>query len=109
MTETTGRTTATENADAYLRRQTAFGDTIFRRSKAHRLARAMPSGLIHKKPGEDYSIERSEVIRWLVSQPQLQAYLFERMSTTGAIVFDAETRTWRGSDTPKIATTSEGC
>ena len=109
MNETADLTTAPAMTDAYLEQQTAFGDSIFRRSKAHKLARTMPAGLVHKWPGQAYDIERSQVIRWLVSQPQLQAYLFERMATGGAIVFDAETGIWRGSDTPEITAKNEGC
>jgi hypothetical protein len=69
----------------------------FKSSKAFEAASKMPTGLVHK-PDEDYDPAKSEVVAWLISQPEIQNYLFSKCNTTGALVFDQETKTWRGKD-----------
>ncbi len=69
----------------------------FRETICHAVARTMPS-LHHTLPGQEFSIEKSEVVRWLVSQPEIINYLTTKLASTGAIVYDNSTGTWRGAD-----------
>ena len=46
--------------------------------------------------GQPFDIAKSEVVGWLISQPEIQDWLFERLKESQAIVFDAATRTWSG-------------
>jgi hypothetical protein len=62
----------------------------------------MPAGLIHQYHGEPFTAERSEVLRWIAAQPTLLNYLLNKLRCTKAIVFDKETSTWRGADTPAL-------
>lgn len=69
----------------------------FKSSKAFEVACKMPQGLVHK-PEEEFNPAKSEVIAWLIAQPGLQNYLFGKCNLSGAIVYDQETRTWKGRD-----------
>lgn len=57
----------------------------------------MPSGLRHTV-GESFDVMTSEVIEWLVQQPELRNYLFEKVRMAGAIEFDVATGTWAGAE-----------
>jgi hypothetical protein len=63
-------------------------------------AKTMPP-LRHSLPGEAFDIDRSEVVEWLCRCPQIRQYVFDvaRDPRSGpAIVYDAETGSWRGVD-----------
>ena len=53
---------------------------------------------LRHQPGTEFSWTDSEVVAWLVAQPEIRRYVFDRCRTRGLIVFDPETRTWRGRD-----------
>jgi SAM-dependent methyltransferase len=55
----------------------------------------MPSGLKHQ-PGETFDWSKSEVIQWLIAQPAVQAYIFNKVKGSGAIEYDPESKAWRG-------------
>lgn len=59
-------------------------------------ARHMPA-LFHKLPGEEYDQGRSEVINWLVAQPETRVFIFERVHEARAIEFDGATGIWKGA------------
>jgi len=61
------------------------------------VARTMPP-LRHSLPGHPFDIERSEVARWLCSQPGIMQYVFDAAKNAGTIAYDPETGTWRGVD-----------
>lgn len=65
------------------------------------IARSMPP-LYHKIPEEDFDWDRSETLRWLLSQPEVMNYIWQCISNRGRadklIVFDQETRKWHGID-----------
>jgi hypothetical protein len=69
----------------------------FKKGKVYRCACQMPSGQRHQS-GATYDVRSSEIVRWLVSQPVILQDLFNKVSKTGAIVFDPESRTWSGRD-----------
>ena len=59
-------------------------------------ARNMPN-LRHSVPGRDFDIRESEAVRWLVSQPDILQYLFDKIRRY-CLVYDRDTGTWRGVD-----------
>lgn len=52
--------------------------------------------LHHKMPDRPFQWEDSEVIHWLMSQPQIQAYIFDK--AIKYIRCDSSTGTWQGVD-----------
>ena len=65
--------------------------------KAPRLEiiRRMPP-LRHSFPDRAFNIMHSEVFRWLIAQPSVAQYLFDKAKNY--MVYDQETGTWRGID-----------
>ena len=58
----------------------------------------MPGRLRHWPDlGQPFDIAKSEVVQWLISQPEIQDWLFQRLNQSQAIVFDAATKTWSGN------------
>lgn len=57
---------------------------------------AMPP-LYHTRPGESFSIGRSEVVQWLVAQPDILNYLWDQIRQSGLVSYDPETGKWRGN------------
>ena len=52
--------------------------------------------LHHTLPDQEFDIERSEVVAWLIAQPGFKQWVFERAKSTERIVYDGETGRWRG-------------
>jgi hypothetical protein len=46
--------------------------------------------------GREFQWEDSEVIKYLMSRPAFLENLLSRVTKSGAIVFDPDTKTWRG-------------
>lgn len=69
-------------------------------TKAFKAAAKMPAGKRHHADGEDYRIKSSEVVEWLVQQPEILQAMFDyyRDRRHPAILFDHETGTWKGRD-----------
>ncbi len=67
------------------------------RSEKWNIARMMPPRM-HSIPGEDFAIERSEVVQWLMSRPEIMQIVFDAVKGHGDIVYDYATGTWRGAD-----------
>ena len=69
--------------------------------KAMKAEAANMPPLFHNDPDALlFDINQSEVVKWLVAQPGMKLYVFERAKDAGAIVFDRETRKWRGASVP---------
>jgi hypothetical protein len=68
----------------------------FKKSRAFAAATLMPP--CQHKPNPEFDIFASEVVGWLIKKPEILHYIFDRLSRTGAIIFDPETQTWRGRD-----------
>lgn len=72
-------------------------------SKNLKCVKLMPP-LKHSIPGEKFDITNSEVVKWLVQQPDVMAWVFDHinnMQRNGEellIKYDATTRTWQGVD-----------
>lgn len=45
---------------------------------------------------QSFSITRSEVVRWLIAQPEIQQFVFNACKNAGVIEFDLESRRWHG-------------
>lgn len=60
-------------------------------------ARKMPE-LHHSKTGSEFDIRDSEVVKWLMQQPEIMQKIFDMASRKGVIVFNPDTKTWKGAD-----------
>ena len=61
----------------------------FKDSKAFGVGSLMPRGLKHwPDKGQPFDPRESEVIRWLISQPEILKYLAMKFTASGAIIFD---------------------
>jgi hypothetical protein len=74
-------------------------DKHWTRSLALRTAAKMPL-LRHYHPGRRFDIQESEVVDWLVAQPEVRQMVFNLCKRAGAIQFDVETGGWRGAREP---------
>ena len=59
------------------------------------VARKMPP-LYHSLPGQKFDIFKSEVIKWLISQPEILQYLFDKAKEY--CVYNPDTQKWSGKD-----------
>lgn len=66
-------------------------------NKHLRIAKKMPP-LYHTLPGEKFELEKSEVVKWLISQPDLLDFIFDRVKKHGHIIYNPETGKWHGVD-----------
>lgn len=70
-------------------------------SKELDVARNMPP-LYHKLPGEEYDVNKSEVARWLIQQPDILNYVVNRIKAPGTseplIKYNPSTGKWQGVD-----------
>ena len=73
-------------------------DSIEQRQALNRAAQ-MPA-LFHTLPDQDFDLAKSEVVRWLCEQPEVQQMVFNWCNGRGAIVFDRATRQWKGYEMP---------
>jgi hypothetical protein len=50
--------------------------------------------------GNSFDITQSEVVSWLIQQPSILQYLFDKVANGAdkCIVYDRERGTWRGTD-----------
>ena len=60
-------------------------------------ALAMPP-LEHWDRAQPFDASNSEVLKWIAAQPELQAWLFEKLRNWRLIVFNRETGLWNGKD-----------
>lgn len=60
------------------------------------VARKMPI-LFHKLPGCEFDIQNSEVVKWLLNQPEILKFIFDKVAKE-EIVYNADTGTWQGAD-----------
>ena len=58
-------------------------------------AKRMPK-LYHSKTGDKFAVHKSEVVNWLIMQPSILNYIFEKARNTKLIRFNKETRKWQG-------------
>lgn len=53
---------------------------------------------LRHKVDSQFSLQKSEVVKWLLSQESILQYVFDVTQQTGMIEYDATTGTWRGKD-----------
>jgi hypothetical protein len=66
-----------------------------KRSKKLSVARNLPPSY-HTLPEKDFDIKKSEVIKWLIDQPEILNYLWDNIKQSGDVEYDAETGIWTG-------------
>ncbi len=69
------------------------------KSKDKRLtaAKYMPP-LRKRQPDEEYDIRKDEVLKWVISRPELVNVLVSKLKDWGYIRYDLGTHTWQGVD-----------
>lgn len=68
-----------------------------KRSKLLGIARIMPPRY-HTLPGKDFDIKKSEVVKWLISQPEILNFLWNHIKSSGDVIYDPQTGLWQGVD-----------
>lgn len=61
-------------------------------------ARKMPR--LKHTVGSKFDIRTSEVVKWLLNQPDIMQKVFNFAMNGGVIVYDPDTGEWRGVDIP---------
>lgn len=67
------------------------------RSKLLEAVKRMPP-LRHSIPGKEFNIKNSEVINWLIQQPDILNYVWNNIKNTDSVKFDSITGKWQGVD-----------
>lgn len=67
------------------------------RSKKLLVARKMPP-LYHTIPGKNFDIAQSEVVKWLIAQPDILNYIWDNIKNSGDVFYDTDTGKWCGID-----------
>jgi len=62
------------------------------------VAKTMPR--LRHKVGDKFDVNTSEVVKWLVSQPEIKSKIFNMAQSRQLIVYDPNTGEWRGADVP---------
>lgn len=61
-------------------------------------ARKMPR--LKHTVGDRFDTHTSEVVKWLLNQPDIMQQVFNSAMNSKAIVYDYDTHEWRGADVP---------
>lgn len=61
------------------------------------LVKTMPP-MHHKFPGQEYTPEKSEVLKWICSHYEFAQMIFNEMKNSGYIKYNPRTDTWQGVD-----------
>lgn len=68
-----------------------------KRSEKLKIARKLPPSY-HTVPGEEFDIKKSEVMQWLLNQPDILNYLWNNIKQSGDVEYDSDTGIWTGVD-----------
>lgn len=68
-----------------------------KKSKLLDIGKNMPR-LYHTLPNEEFDYDKSQVLKWIASQPELLKYMHNKLSNIGYIEYDKTTGTWKGID-----------
>lgn len=68
-----------------------------KKSKLLDIGKSMPT-LYHTLPNEEFDWDKSQVLKWIASQPELLKYMYNKLSNIGYIEYDKTTGTWKGID-----------
>lgn len=53
---------------------------------------------LRHKIGDTFDVNTSEVISYMIAQPEVRQKLFDVANQRGVIIYDPKTKTWRGCD-----------
>ena len=67
------------------------------KSKFLDIGKQMPK-LYHTIQGEEFDYDKSQVLKWIASQPELLTYVKHKLYNLGYIQYDKDSRTWKGID-----------
>ena len=68
-----------------------------KRSKLLDVSKKLPPSY-HTIPGQEFNVKKSEVINWLIDQPEILNYLWNNIKQSGDVFYDSETGIWTGVD-----------
>lgn len=54
--------------------------------------------LSHSVEGEEFNIKHSRVMNWVMKHPAAWEYIWNNIKQSGSIIYDPETKKWRGVD-----------
>lgn len=57
--------------------------------------------LRHSVDGQPFDINQSAVMNWILSQPDIKQWIFDKVKSSERIAYDASTRCWRGVERGK--------
>ncbi len=66
------------------------------RSHFKEVVSKMPRLSHWKDRGEPFRYEDSEVVKWIMSQPEIPRWIFDKARNMGCIVYDEESGCWEG-------------
>lgn len=61
------------------------------------IGRKMPP-LYHTLPGQDFDYDKSEVLKWIASQPVMLNFVRDQLNSAGYISYNPDTGQWMGVD-----------
>ncbi|WP_312072034.1 hypothetical protein [Anaerotignum propionicum] len=67
------------------------------RSKNLEIAKRMPP-LSHTIPGRPFEIKQSEVVKWLLNQPDILNYIWNNIKNSEDVFYNPDTGKWQGVD-----------
>lgn len=67
------------------------------RSNLIEVAKNMPP-LYHTIPRQEFDISNSEVVNWLLKQPDTLKYVWNNIKNSGSVIYDSDTGKWQGVD-----------
>lgn len=71
-----------------------------KRSQLLNVVRKMPP-LFHTIPGQAFDILQSQVLLWLIKQPDILNYIWNNIKQSGDVFYDLESGKWQGTDYKK--------
>lgn len=67
------------------------------RSKNLEVAKYMPP-LRHSIPGQEFDINKSEVVQWLLKQPDILNYIWNNIKNSEDVIYNTSAGKWQGID-----------
>lgn len=61
------------------------------------IVKNMPS-LFHTLPGEEFDMNKSEVLEWISKQKEFAQMIFNDLKNSGFVKYDPNTKKWQGVD-----------
>ncbi|HLR16197.1 MAG TPA: hypothetical protein VK144_10240 [Bacillota bacterium] len=54
--------------------------------------------LYHKIPGQEYDVRKSEAVKWLIKNPSILEYIWDKFKNSNDVFYDPSTGKWQGVD-----------